>query len=135
MKNSRGFTLVELMIVVAIIAIVAIIALPGYQDSVRKARRGQAKADMLELVQMLERAYTMDRSYARYDPLPAEFAQSPRDGTARYAIAISNVTPTTYTLTATPQGSQTDDTKCLELSINHLGVKDRTGSGTVAECW
>ena len=132
MKNNRGFTLIELVIVVAVIAILAAIALPSYQDSIRKSRRGQAKADLLELVQMLERAYTTDRSYARYDPLTAPFDQSPHDGDARYTVAISNVTPTTYTLTATPQGSQTND-RCGELTIDHMGVK--TAEAPVAECW
>ena len=135
MKNTRGFTLIELVVVVAVIAILAAIALPSYQDSIRKSRRGQAKADLLELVQMLERAYTTDRTYARYDPLPSPFDQSPHDGDARYGIAISNVTATTYTLTATPQGAQVNDTKCGTLSITHQGVKNRTGTGTVAECW
>jgi type IV pilus assembly protein PilE len=134
-KNTRGFTLIELLIVVAIIAFLAAIALPAYQDSIRKSRRGQAKADLLELTQMLERAYTTDRTYARYDPLSAPFDQSPHDGEARYAIAISDVTATTYTLTATPQGSQVNDTRCGELSINQLGVKTEGGSGTVADCW
>lgn len=135
MKNTRGFTLIELVIVVAIIAILAAIALPSYQDSVRKSRRGQAKADLLELVQMLERAYTTDRSYARYDPLPSPFDQSPHVGEARYAIAIGNVTATTYTLTATPLGSQVNDTRCGELTIDHLGRKTEGGSGDVADCW
>lgn len=135
MKNSRGFTLIELVIVVAVIAILAAIALPSYQDSVRKSRRGQAKADMLEIVQMLERAYTTDRTYARYNPLPSPFDQSPHEGDARYAIAISNVTATTYTLTATPQGSQANDTRCGTLTIDHMGVKGESGSGTIADCW
>ncbi|MBN8480623.1 MAG: prepilin-type N-terminal cleavage/methylation domain-containing protein [Xanthomonadales bacterium] len=132
MKNSRGFTLIELVIVVAVIAILAAIALPSYQDSIRKSRRGQAKADLLELVQMLERAYTTDRSYARYDPLPTGFDQSPRDGNARYTVAISGVTATTFTLTATPQGSQASD-RCGVLTINQQGLK--TSDAPVAECW
>lgn len=135
MKAVRGFTLIELVIVVAMVAILAAIALPSYQESVRKSRRGQAKADLLELVQMLERAYSTDRTYARYSTLDAPFNQSPRDGEARYAITIENVTAATYTLTATPQGSQANDTRCGALRINQLGAKSITGTGVAADCW
>ncbi len=135
MKQIRGFTLIEVMIVVAVVAILAAIALPSYQDSVRKSRRGQAKTDMLELVQMLERAYSTDRTYTRYSTLAAPLDQSPRQGDARYAIRISDVGATTYTLTATPQGGQANDTRCGTLTINQMGVKTISGSATVAECW
>ena len=135
MRKIRGFTLIEVMIVVAVVAILAAIALPSYQDSVRKSRRAQAKTDMLELVQVLERTYTTDRSYARYSTLDAPLNQSPRDGAARYSIAISNVSATTYTLTATPQGAQANDTRCGTLTINQMGVKTISGSATVADCW
>ena len=136
MKTSRGFTLIEVMIVVAVVAILAAIALPSYQDSVRKSRRGQAKADLLELVQMLERAYSTDRTYARYSTLASPLNQSPRDGDARYTISIEDVTATTYTLTATPQGGQVNDSRCGTLTINQLGAKTISSTtGTVAECW
>ena len=135
MRKIRGFTLIEVMIVVAVVAILAAIALPSYNDSVRKSRRAQAKTDMLELVQVLERTYTTDRSYTRYSSLSAPLNQSPREGTARYAIAISDVSATTYTLTATPQGAQANDTRCGTLTINQMGVKTISGTATVADCW
>ena len=135
MKRSRGFTLIELMIVVAVVAILAAIALPSYQDSIRKSRRGQAKADLLELTQMLERRYTTNRSYEGFT-VPAGYDQSPHEGTAYYVITgIDEVDASTYTLTATPQGGQTGDTRCGTLTINHMGVKTESGSGTVSDCW
>lgn len=133
MKATRGFTLIELMIVVAVVAILAAIALPSYNDSVRKSRRGQAKADMLEIVQMLERRYTTNRTYLGIDI--SSMNQSPRQGTARYTLTLNPLTATTYTLTAVPQGGQANDARCGTLSINQLGAKTITGTGTVADCW
>jgi type IV pilus assembly protein PilE len=123
------------MIVVAVVAILAAIALPSYQDSVRKSRRGQAKADLLELTQMLERRYTTNRSYEGFT-VPAGYDQSPHEGTAYYVITgIDEVEAGTYELTATPQGGQTGD-RCGTLTINHMGVKTQSGSGTtVSDCW
>lgn len=136
MKASRGFTLIEVMITVAIVAILAAIALPSYNDSVRKSRRGQAKADMLEVVQMLERRYSTNRTYVGIDLGDFGLDQSPRDGTARYTLTLDPLTASTYTLTAVPQGAQADDTRCGTLQITHLGAKSISSStGTVAECW
>ena len=58
-KHAKGFTLIELMIVVAVVAILATIAMPSYQEHVRKSRRAQAKADLVELAQQLERHHTV----------------------------------------------------------------------------
>ena len=57
-KHSAGFTLIELMIVVAIIAIIAAVAFPSYQEHVRKTRRADAQTALLELSQFMERHYT-----------------------------------------------------------------------------
>lgn len=129
--RARGFTLIELMIVVAIVAILAAVAYPSYQEHVRKTRRTQAQADLMEMVQGLERSFTTDRSYANY----AIFPQSPRDaatGAGYYSLAIVREPVTTFTLRATPINSQAVD-RCGSLRITQLGVKTRT-SGTDAQC-
>lgn len=137
MKRVRGFTLIELIIVVAIVAILAAIALPSYNDSVRKSRRAQAKTDMLELTQLLERRYTTSRTYVGF-AIPAGYDQSPHEGTAYYTITgheAGVVTASAYTLTATPQGSQVNDLRCGTLTIDSRGQKTESGTDTVADCW
>lgn len=132
LSKSRGFTLIELMIVVAVVAILATIALPSYNEHVRKTRRAQAKADMLEIAQMLERRFTTNRSYAGFDG--SAFNQSPRTGDARYSIAIDPLTATTYTITSTALGGQAAD-KCGNLGLTHQGGKTASGSLGATGCW
>ena len=73
-SSTRGFTLIELMIVVVVLSIIMTIAVTSYRDSVLKARRAEAKADMLEMAQLLERYYTENNSFIGF---PAPFSQSP----------------------------------------------------------
>lgn len=135
-NKSRGFTLIELMIVVAVVAILAAVAIPAYQDQVRKARRGQVKADMAELAQRAERWHSINNSYAGFwASVPAGDRVSPRTGGAvAYSLAFAEA-PNTFTLTATPQGGQVNDTRCMALGLNQAGTKTKTGTGTLSDCW
>ena len=136
-RKVKGFTLIELMIVVAIVAILAAVAYPSYTNQVRKSRRAQAKADLVELAQQAERYHTVNNSFADFDlgTTSGTFAQSPREGgTARYTLSTAGApTQSTYTLQAVPQGDQAKD-KCGTLSITQAGVKGSTGAA-VSECW
>ncbi len=122
-----GFTLIELLIVVAVVAILAAVAYPSYNDSVRKSRRGQAKADMAELAQNMERWHTINNTYVGASAaLPK---QSPKTGTAHYTFVV-NETQATFVITASPQSGQSKD-MCGTMSLNQAGAKTPTTNG----CW
>jgi len=130
-RNIRGFTLIELMIVVIVIAVLAGIAFPLYNESVRKGRRGGAQADMAELAQNLERWFTVNNTYTTY-VIPPRLQRSPQQGPIFYTLAVAR-TQTTFTITATRAGAQSTD-RCGNLTLNQAGTKG-TSLLTVGECW
>ncbi|ONF44733.1 pilus assembly protein PilE [Marinobacter lutaoensis] len=132
LRTLAGFTLIELMIVVAIIGIIAAIAYPSYQEHVRKTRRATAQADLMELAQWMERQYAPDYSYLDGGNQPVlPFTVSPRNGTAFYNLSFSgNVTQNGFTLQAVPTGAQAAD-RCGTLTLNSAGSR----SAAEADCW
>lgn len=168
MKNSillRGFTLIEIVIVLAIVGILAAITYPSYQDSIRKSRRADAKTALLEVAQREERFYSVNNQYTNVLVGPAgcvgaacglnyTTATTP-DGyyTLQLATTVVNGRATAFTTSATPVAgrSQANDTTCgaaatAHLQINNLGVKcvqngAHCSNGTAADqaavavCW
>jgi len=116
-RRSSGFTLIELMIVVAIVGILAAIALPSYQDSVRKGRRGDAKGELMRLAQAEEKWRVTHTSYGSLVNLGGATASS------YYNFAVPTNTATAFTITATPTstGGQNQDT-CATLTIAQGGA-------------
>ncbi len=141
MKNrSCGFSLIELLIAVVILSLITTMAVNTYRGSVLKARRTDAKANLMELAQLLERNYTETNSFATNisgNPYALPFSVSPRNGTTYYNLTLPTQTTTIFVLRAIPIGSQTDDTRCKTLSLDQSGKKiiDSSATGTVAECW
>ena len=132
--SVRGFTLIELMVVVAVVAILVAIAVPSYSEAVRKGKRGQAKSDLVELAQIMERFRTVNGSYdtSKSTTFTNPITQSPQTGTADYTVAIESQSDTAFNLEATPTGGQSDD-RCGVLSIDQSGAK-RHSKGDDGQC-
>lgn len=137
-QTAVGFTLIELMVVVAVVAILAAIAIPSYQEQVRKSRRGQAQADLVELAQRAERFHTVNNTYVGFwDTVPTAHKRSPRDGgSAFYAIEMSGATAGAFTLTAVPvSGTAQASDRCGSMRLDQTGRKSHGGGeARDAEC-
>lgn len=144
MKHERGFTLVEILIVVALIGILSAIAFPSYNEYVRKSQRAEVQRVLAEANQYLKRYFGAQDTYEGAE-LPAGLTQSPTTGTAVYVIelmedgaAVDAITEAgTYTIRARRTGSMASD-RCGNLSIDQNGTKtmsDYETGATMADCF
>lgn len=133
--KKGGFTLLELLIVVAIIAILAAIAFPSYTRYVERTRRADAREAMFRIAAAQERFYTNKNRYT--EDVTADLSLSTTSEKGYYTIAAAFVggSNQTFVLTATPQAPQDTDS-CKELTINNTGFKDAPNdTGANGACW
>jgi len=136
--KHKGFTLIELMIVVAVVAVIAAIAYPSYLEQVRKARRSDAKETLFNVAAQLEQYYQDNKGY----PAGGDMTDLGYGGATfisleeYYTIGFNGApTTTTYSIQAVPRGDQVNDTACATFRLNHLEQKSVTGTSTAARCW
>lgn len=114
--KSSGYTLVELMIVVALIAIISSIAVPVYQNYVSDSYANQAVVDMKVCALALERYYSNGYTYVGADTATTCTLQSPSQGTSKYTLSYPSLTATNYTIRATPVGGACGTGDCFDLT-------------------
>jgi len=113
--RGNGFTLIELMIVVAIICVIAAIAYPSYRSFVMRSNRSEAKTVLMRIAQNLERRFTTSNTYAG-STLATAVATDVWGSTTTpkgfYTLSLPVLTATTYTVRAVATGTQAKDTAC-----------------------
>lgn len=129
--KTSGFTLIEVMVVVAVISVLAAIAWPMFEEQSMKGRRANAIISLTRVSNELNKYFSDNETYVDYSISAAATANL-----KNYTITLTELTANTYTVTATPTGAQADDADCTTLTINHLGQKGYTGAApSAARCW
>jgi len=138
MSKQTGFTLIELMIVIAVVAILSVIAIPAYQQSAAKAKRGDAQGALYGLANALERYYTENYKYSGTTAGAIYHDQVPVDGgTKYYDLSISAPTSAAYIISATRTGSMAGD-KCGDFTLTQTNTQSITNQDvgvTASDCW
>jgi len=150
--KQHGFTLVELMIVVAIVAILAGVAYPSYTEQVRKSGRTDAKIALQQAAQAQEAYFIRNYSYANSMTQMNYTANNAESPEGKYTVSVSSVTPagcagtqganacSGFTLQALPVDNkgQDHDEKCKSFTVTNVGVKaslDKDGVNSADVCW
>ncbi len=138
-ERVRGFTLIELMIVVAIIAIIATLAYPSYIRQVHKAGRTDATSALLVIAAEQEKEFLKNNAYtSELDDLGITETEA-----GKYKLTLTTPDGGFLAVAApnTPGNvSQVDDKGCAEFSIDHTGAKrsegvDASGGAVTTGCW
>jgi type IV pilus assembly protein PilE len=132
MNRARGFSMIELMIVVVIISILAAIAIPSYRQYVMKGHRSEATRALQDIASRQENYYFSNNAYTSN---LADLGASSSIAGAYFTVAIPSASSSDYEITATAQGTQTQDQGCTAFTLHRSGAKESTGTATADVCW
>ncbi len=133
MMKPRGFTLIELMVVVAILGIIAAFAIPSYDRYVVRSKRADGMSALLNAMNAMERHRAVNFGY-QGAAVGTTFMQNVPANDPYYQLSLDQLTATSYRITATPINSMAG--RDGPLTINHQGVRTWTDeSGNLNSCW
>ena len=149
--RAAGFTLIELMVTLTIVSILATVALPAYTGYVARARRADARTQLMQVTQFMQRFYAANDSFeqdraanAVIDQIPASLKQSPADGVKLYELAIPAATLNAagYEIRMVPvTGGNMDNDSCGTFTLTSTGVRGVLAGADVGaaslrdSCW
>lgn len=150
--NCIGFSLIELMITIAIIGIISSIAIPSYTSHVAKANRAEARAQLMQTSQFLQRFYAANDSYSQdragnavLDKIPTNLKRSPENGTKLYDLAMpagASNTSSQFLIQMVPAtGASMSNDTCGTLTLTSTGVRGCVVGGVACTttqrdtCW
>ena len=141
-KLNQGFTLIELMIVVAVVAILASVAYPAYTEQIRKARRAEAKSTILNIASLQERFRSDNGFYGEVTDITGSLVNNIDSESGYYNITIAcppaancpaAARPQTFIITAT---TQITDAECGNFTYTQAGTVGITGPiANLGVCW
>lgn len=132
LKQMRGVTLMELMIVVVILGILTAVAYPNYREFAARAKRTEAKALLLEIANNQERFYLNANTYGTMAQLG--YAADPKlTDSGSYSVTVTANDASNFTAVATNQLGGSEAARCTTFTIDGRGNKTSTGS--IANCW
>lgn len=144
MIRARGFSLLELMVVVAVITILAAVAIPAYGRYAYRARRADGKELLLRVANAEERFYSTANAYFDLSTTNAPYSSGATSEKGYYTLSLALNTASgsssgqSFTATVTPVGAQSQDA-CGALTIDNTGTKTPNASNATANsngsCW